>query len=114
MRTVAGVVALGFLLLGGSAGDGLAQTAQPVADVSTGSQPLVSFQFDRVVLDVPHFLLRVREDGTGSYQADQAARSSTDQVTLGTTVTSVSREIPSPLLANLILGRPADTWTPRG
>jgi hypothetical protein len=93
MRTVAGVVALGFLLLCGSPGYGVAQTAQPVADVSIGSQPLVSFQFDRVGLDVPHFLLRVREDGTGSYQADQAARSSTDSSVRGESAQHVDRTI---------------------
>ena len=32
----------------------------------------VSFQFDRTGLPVPRFTLRIHEDGTGSYQADQA------------------------------------------
>jgi hypothetical protein len=37
----------------------------------------VSFQFDRPGVPVPHFILRVREDGTGSYQAEQAERRAT-------------------------------------
>lgn len=32
----------------------------------------VSFQFERAGLPVPRFTLRVNEDGTGSYQADEA------------------------------------------
>jgi hypothetical protein len=45
-------------------------STSPAAPVET--QAAVSFQFDRAGLSVPHFTLQVREDGTGSYQADVA------------------------------------------
>ena len=34
------------------------------------TQPVVSFQFERAGVAVPRYTLQVREDGTGSYQAD--------------------------------------------
>jgi hypothetical protein len=84
---------VGGVLLVGLAASGVGQTAQPVADGSAGSRPLVSFQFDRVGLSVPHFVLRVREDGTASYQADQVARSSTDSSTRGEAAQHIDRPI---------------------
>ena len=39
-------------------------------------QAEVSFQFERIGLPVPRFTVQVREDGTGRYQADEAAGSS--------------------------------------
>ena len=36
------------------------------------TQAKVSFQFDRTGLPVPHFTLRLQDDGAGRYQADQA------------------------------------------
>ena len=50
----------------------VAQTATPAPDASATKQAEVSFQFDRTGLPVPHFTLRIREDGAGRYQADQA------------------------------------------
>jgi hypothetical protein len=45
--------------------------AVPVgAPVETKAE--VSFQLDRTGLPVPHFIIKVREDGTGTYEADQA------------------------------------------
>lgn len=44
----------------------------------TASQPEVSYQFDRPGLSVPRFILSVREDGSGRYQADEAAVSGTN------------------------------------
>ncbi len=48
------------------------------ASASTGAQPEVSYQFDRPGLSVPRFILSVREDGNGRYQADEAAVSGTN------------------------------------
>ena len=42
------------------------------------TQPVVSFKFERVGMPVPRFTLQVREDGTGSYQADVTAGVSSD------------------------------------
>ena len=44
-------------------------------EVSSANPSQVTFQFDRIGLQVPRFTMTVREDGTGSYQAEQAARS---------------------------------------
>ena len=49
-----------------------AQTAEPATAASAKSPAEVSFQFDRTGLPVPRFTLRLREDGAGSYKADQA------------------------------------------
>ncbi|WP_158793867.1 hypothetical protein [Granulicella sp. L60] len=87
------VVWVGGVLLAGLTASGIGQTAQPVADSSAKSQPSVSFQFDRAGLPIPHFALRVREDGTGSYQADQAARSSTDSSMRGEAAQHIDRPI---------------------
>ncbi len=51
---------------------GFAQTAAPAAVATDGKRPEVVFQFERVGLPVPKFTLRVAEDGTGRYEADQA------------------------------------------
>jgi hypothetical protein len=49
----------------------MAQTAAtPVDSVST--QPAVSFQFERKGVPVPHYVILLREDGSGRYQADEA------------------------------------------
>lgn len=52
---------------------GLALAAQsPGTEVAASAKPAeVSFQFERAGLQVPRFTLRVNEDGTGSYQADE-------------------------------------------
>jgi hypothetical protein len=49
-----------------------AQTAAPAAYAADGKRPEVVFQFERIGLPVPKFTLRVAEDGTGRYEADQA------------------------------------------
>jgi hypothetical protein len=48
-----------------------AQTSTPPTAAPATKQAEVSLQFDRTGLSVPHFVLRVREDGSGTYQADQ-------------------------------------------
>ena len=47
--------------------------ASPNSAATTTSSPEVSFQFERIGLPVPKFTLVVREDGTGTYQAQLAA-----------------------------------------
>jgi hypothetical protein len=49
----------------------MGQSPAPTATPSS-TKPQVSFQFDRPGLAVPHFILTVREDGTGTYEADEA------------------------------------------
>ena len=48
------------------------QTAAPASDSLASSRPEVSFHFERPGLAVPRFTLSVREDGSGSYKADEA------------------------------------------
>lgn len=63
---------LGMVAVGFSAGMAWGQTGT-VASSNVGKTPAsVSFLFDRPGLMVPHFLLTVREDGTGRYEADEA------------------------------------------
>lgn len=49
----------------------VAQSAAPEAMSSSAKPAEVSFQFERAGVPVPRFTLRVNEDGTGSYQADE-------------------------------------------
>jgi hypothetical protein len=42
------------------------------APSATPTQPTVSFLFDRPGVPVPHYLIHVQQDGTGTYQADIA------------------------------------------
>ncbi len=67
MRFAAGVVA-GVVLAVSSA---LAFAAQSDAANTAAKPAEVSFQLERPGLPVPRFTLRVREDGTGSYQAEE-------------------------------------------
>jgi hypothetical protein len=69
------------------------QTSAPAADVSAAKQAEVSFQFDRTGLPVPRFTLRIREDGTGSYQADQAETPATATSTRGQAAQHIDRPI---------------------
>jgi hypothetical protein len=69
------------------------QTAAPAPDVA-GSKPAeVSFQFDRTGLPVPRFTLRVREDGTGRYQADQAETPATATSMRGQAAQHIDRSV---------------------
>ena len=69
MRAVVRIL-LGAALL--SSASGFAQTPEPTATAPAKAPAEVSFQFDRTGLPVPRFTLRIREDGTGRYEADQA------------------------------------------
>lgn len=68
MRAVARIVLAGIVC----ATPAVAQPAASAVDAPAAKQAEVSFQFDRPGLAVPRFTLRLRENGTGSYQADQA------------------------------------------
>jgi hypothetical protein len=63
---------LRLTLLMVSIGVCVGQNAAPVPGSSTTTQPEVSFQFERPGLAVPRFTLSVREDGSGTYKADEA------------------------------------------
>jgi hypothetical protein len=56
----------------------IAQAAGSSTAAAPSAQSEVTFQIVRPGLQVPRFTLRVREDGTGSYQAEQAAKSQSD------------------------------------
>ena len=63
-------IVLGAALLSSATGFAQAPPEPPVtAAAKTPAE--VSFQFDRTGLPVPRFTLRLREDGTGRYEADQ-------------------------------------------
>lgn len=68
MRLAAGAIA-GFVL---AVSSGLALSAQggPTA-MAAPKQAEVSFEFEREGLPVPRFTLRIEEDGTGTYQAEE-------------------------------------------
>jgi hypothetical protein len=57
------------------------------------AQPEVSFQFDRIGLPVPHFTLRLRENGTGTYQAEQAEIPATANSIRGQAAQHIDRPI---------------------
>lgn len=68
MRAVARIVLAGIVC----AAPAFAQPAASTVDTPAAKQAEVSFQFDRAGMAVPRFTLRLRENGTGSYLADQA------------------------------------------
>lgn len=70
-------------------------SAQPAsaAAAPAASQPEVSFQFERQGLAVPRFILRIREDGSGSYQAEQAERASSDTAMRGEAAQHIDRPV---------------------
>jgi hypothetical protein len=92
MRTVIRIVLESALVIS-SALTVAAQTAAPAADPSAAKQAEVSFQFDRTGLSVPRFTLRLRDDGTGSYQADQAEIAATATSMRGQAAQHIDRPI---------------------
>ncbi len=69
------------------------QTSESAAVEMAGTQGEVTFEFLRPGLPVPHFILRVRADGTGSYQAEQSARSTSDPETRGEAAQHIDRPV---------------------
>jgi hypothetical protein len=65
----------GWVLLGAilGASSGVGSTAQTAAlAANTATKPEVSFQFERKGVQVPHYVIVLREDGSGRYEADEA------------------------------------------
>jgi hypothetical protein len=89
MRTFASVV-LGIALCPAFA---LSQTAKSPAATSGKVPAEVSFQFERKGLPVPQFTLRIREDGTGTYEADQAELPATANSMRGQAAQHIDRHI---------------------
>jgi len=92
MRAIVRVVLNSALSLGVAS----AATAQtPVAPVAatSASQPEVSFHFDRTGLPVPRFTLQIHENGTGTYQADQAETAATQTAMRGQAAQHIDRPI---------------------
>ncbi len=65
--------------------------ASPVAASAKPAE--VSFQFDRTGLPVPRYTLRIREDGTGTYQADQVEIPATGTAMRGQAAQHIDRPI---------------------
>ena len=65
----AAVVALGAALAVAAA---LPSSAQTAGTPPVETQASVSYQFERVGMNVPRYTIMVHENGTGSYQADPA------------------------------------------
>jgi hypothetical protein len=92
MRATASVV-LGAALFLGSAFSTVAQTPEAQATVPAAKQAEVSFQFSRTGLPVPRFTLRLHENGTGTYQADQAETPATQTSMRGQAAQHVDRPV---------------------
>jgi len=71
----------------------LAQPATASTEPSSAKPAEVSFQFDRTGLPVPHFTLRVWEDGTGTYQANQVEMPATATSMRGQAAQTIDRSI---------------------
>lgn len=69
------------------------QTAAPAPDASVSKQAETSFQFDRTGLPVPRFTLRIHDDGTGRYQADQSETPATATSMRGQAAQHIDRPI---------------------
>src|SRR5438132_14104923 len=97
MRAAIRAVLASVLVLGSTitfaAAQTAVQTAAPAPDISSIKQAEVSFQFDRTGLPVPHFTLRIREDGTGRYQADQAETPATATSMRGQAAQHIDRPV---------------------
>jgi hypothetical protein len=85
--------ALGTALLLCSVSALASQTPDAPKVASTSSTAQVSFQFDRPGLAVPHFKLLLHEDGTGTYQADQAEMPATQTSNRGQAAQHIDRPI---------------------
>jgi hypothetical protein len=72
---------------------GFAQSVAPATAATDGKRAEVVFQFERVGLPVPKFTLRVAEDGTGRYEADQAEIPATPNSMRGQAAQHIDRPI---------------------
>jgi hypothetical protein len=69
------------------------QTSDPSASLPAPTPSEVSFKFDRVGLPVPHFTLRIHENGTATYQADQGEIPATPTSMRGQAAQHIDRPI---------------------
>jgi hypothetical protein len=83
---------LGISLIIGVA-SAIAQTAEPSIVGSTKTPAEVSFQFDRTGLPVPRFTLRLKEDGSGNYQAEQTEVAASANSTRGQAAQHIDRPV---------------------
>jgi hypothetical protein len=88
-RAALGSMVLAWIVVASAA----AQTAAPAPDAASTKPAEVSFQFDRTGLPVPRFMLRVREDGTGRYLADQAETPATATSMRGQAAQHIDRSV---------------------
>ena len=70
-----------------------AQKSEAPASLPATTPSEVSFKFDRVGLPVPHFTLRIHENGTGTYQADQGEIPATPTSMRGQAAQHIDRPI---------------------
>jgi hypothetical protein len=69
------------------------QVGAPQIHTPDRAQAEISFQFERPGVSVPRFSIRLHEDGTGSYQAEQVERPSTDTSVRGEEAQHIDRAI---------------------
>jgi hypothetical protein len=85
-------IVLGAALLSSATGFAQAPPEPPVT-AAAKTPADVSFQFERTGLPVPRFTLRLREDGTGKYEADQAEIPATPNSMRGQAAQHIDRPI---------------------
>ena len=90
-NTVARIVCGGALVVSSTLA--FAQGGTSPAAAPDKNSPEVGFQFERIGLPVPHFTLKIREDGTGSYQADQVDIPATGTAMRGQAAQHIDRPI---------------------
>jgi hypothetical protein len=91
--TLRGRALLGTMLLLASGKPLVSQIAASQPASSGASTAEVTFQFERMGVPVPQLTVRVHEDGTGSYQAEQAAKTSNDWPGRGEDAQHIDRPI---------------------
>jgi hypothetical protein len=90
MRIVTRIVLGGALVCSALS---FAQTVDSSTAASDKTKAEVSFQFDRTGLPVPRYTLRLKEDGTGRYQADQAEIAATATSMRGQAAQHIDRPV---------------------
>jgi len=79
----------------GASASGMLQSAAASGALTPApsSSPTVTFDFDRNGLQVPRFTIVLHEDGSGTYQAEEAERRSADSVLQQVSVKKIDRTI---------------------
>jgi hypothetical protein len=91
--SLAARVAVGSIFLLSSCLLFAGQVAAPVNSSPDGTVAMVSFEFERPGLAVPHFTLLLREDGTGVYKAEQAEMPPTGMSMRGQAAQHIDRTV---------------------